>query len=77
MSGSLHRLAGFIVTIGLALAAGLSIGPVVRHGVSSSTAGFLVGAFGTLCLAGLAFGIWDARRIEARRKANERVWIRH
>ena len=77
MSRSHRKLAWFIAAMGIALTAGFSIGPLIRHGVSSLTVGIVVGAFGTFCLAGIAFGLWDAQRIEVRRKAKERIWIKH
>jgi hypothetical protein len=42
-----------------------------------STAAFVLGAAGVLCILGIAFGIWSARRSEARRKAKEDIFIKH
>jgi hypothetical protein len=77
VSSRARKLLSFFGTVGLALAVGLLIGPITRHGVSPVTAGIVVGVLGTLCLVGVAFGLWDARRIEAKRRAKEQIWIKH
>ena len=72
-----RKLVTILGTLCVALAAGLLVGPLMHHGVSTITAGIVVGVLGTLCLVGVAYGVWDARRIEARRKAKEQIWINH
>jgi hypothetical protein len=57
--------------------AGLTMSALFVKGMSPVTAGAILGAMGAICLAGVAFGIWDARRIEAKRKAKEQIWIEH
>ena len=44
---------------------------------SVTTASFVAGGFAVLCLVGVGFGIWDARRMENRRKTKEDIWINH
>jgi hypothetical protein len=61
---------------GLAFAALLFTPLFVPH-LSPVTQGVLVGIAGVVCLGGVAFGVWDARRIESRRKAKEQIWIEH
>jgi hypothetical protein len=45
--------------------------------MSPVTSGLVMGLALALCLAGVVFGVWDARRIEANRKAKEDIWMRH
>jgi hypothetical protein len=70
-----------IITAGAALAgvaiAGLVMAPLFVKGMSAVTSGVILGFVGAVCLAGVAFGIWDARRIETRRKAKEQIWMKH
>jgi hypothetical protein len=70
-----------IVTAGSALAgiaiAGLAMAPLFVKGMSPVTSGVILGVVGAICLGGIAFGIWDARRIEAKRKAKEEIWMKH
>jgi len=70
-----------IVTAGAALAgmaiAGLAMTPLLVKGISPVTSGVILGVVGAICLGGVAFGVWDARRIEAKRKAKEEIWMKH
>jgi hypothetical protein len=61
---------------GIAIA-GLTMAPLLVKGISPVASGVILGVVGVICLGGVAFGIWDARRIEARRKAKEDIWIKH
>ena len=61
---------------GIAIA-GLTMSPLLIKGMSQVTAGVILGVVGIICLAGVAFGVWDARRIEAKRKAKEEIWMKH
>ncbi|HET8534581.1 MAG TPA: hypothetical protein VFL74_03430 [Sphingomicrobium sp.] len=45
--------------------------------MSQVTAGVIIGLVGLLCVLGVGFGIWDARRIEVKRKAKEHIWMKH
>jgi hypothetical protein len=70
-----------LVTSGSAIAgiaiAGLAMSPLFVKGMSAVTAGIVLGLVGAMCLAGVGFGIWDARRLEAKRKAQEQIWLKH
>jgi hypothetical protein len=68
-------LAGSVLA-GAAIA-GLAMAPLFVKGMSPVTSGVIVGVVGVICLAGVGFGIWDARRIEAKRKATEQIWMKH
>ena len=61
---------------GLAFAA-LIFTPLFIRGMSPVTQGVLIGIAGVACLLGVAFGVWDARQVEARRKAKEQIWLKH
>ena len=70
-----------VVTTGSLIAgiaiAGLAMSPLFLKGMSPVTEGVILGLVGVICLGGVGFGIWDARRIEARRKAKEQIWLKH
>ena len=68
-------LAGAVLA-GIAIA-GLTMAPLLVRGISPVTSGVILGVVGVICLAGVGFGIWDARRIEAKRKAKDQIWIEH
>jgi hypothetical protein len=40
-------------------------------------ASFVVGATAMLALFGIAFGVWSAKRQEAKRKAREDILLKH
>ena len=70
-----------LVTIAAALL-GLFLGalvmvPLIDRSMSPVTSGVMIGAAGAICLAGIALGIWNVRRSEARRKAKEQIWLKH
>ena len=62
--------------IGLALAA-LVMVPLLDRTLSPVTSGVMIGAAGAICLVGIALGLWNVRRSEARRKAKEQIWLKH
>ena len=62
--------------IGLALGA-LVIVPLLDRSLSPVTSGVMIGAAGAICLIGIALGVWNVRRSEARRKAKEQIWLKH
>ena len=62
--------------IGLALGA-LVIEPLLDRSLSPVTSGVMIGAAGAICLIGIALGVWNVRRSEARRKAKEQIWLKH
>jgi ABC-type Fe3+-siderophore transport system permease subunit len=62
--------------IGAALAA-LIILPLVDRRIAPVTSGVMIGAAGAICLLGVGLGIWNVRRSEARRKAKEKIWLKH
>ena len=66
----------FACLTGAALAL-LAMSPLLIRGMSPITAGLILGLAAALCLVGVAYGVWDARRIEAKRKAKEQIWIEH
>jgi hypothetical protein len=62
--------------VGVALAA-LIMWPLLDRSLSPVTSGVMIGAAGAICLVGIALGIWNVRRSEARRKAKEQIWLKH
>jgi F0F1-type ATP synthase assembly protein I len=70
-----------LTAIGAPLA-GLLLGalimwPLLDRNLSPVTSGMMIGVAGVLCILGVAFGIWNVRRAEARRKAKEQIWLKH
>jgi hypothetical protein len=51
--------------------------PLLDRTLSPVTSGVMIGAAGAICLIGIALGIWNVRRSEARRKAKEQIWLKH
>jgi hypothetical protein len=62
--------------VGVLLAA-LILWPLLDRGISPVTSGVMIGTAGVICLLGIAIGIWNVRRSEARRKAKEQIWLKH
>jgi F0F1-type ATP synthase assembly protein I len=63
-------------------AAGILLGvlillPLVDRNLSLVTSGVMIGTAGVLCLLGVAAGIWNVRRSEAKRRAKEQIWLKH
>ncbi|HEX5238492.1 MAG TPA: hypothetical protein VFW39_08525 [Sphingomicrobium sp.] len=76
MSARQKGITALSMLSGFAFAA-LLFAPLFVKGISSVAQGILIGVAGAVCIAGVGFGIWDARRIEAKRKAKERIWLNH
>ena len=66
-----------VAALGGAVLALVAMAPLFIRDMSPVTAGMLEGAVGVVCLIGIAYGVWDSRRIEAKRKAKEQIWIKH
>ena len=62
--------------IGILLAALIML-PLLDRNLSAVTSGVMIGAAGAICLVGIALGVWNVRRSEARRKAKEQIWLKH
>ena len=62
--------------VGLLLGALIMV-PLVDRNISPVTAGVMIGAAGAICLLGIGLAIWNVRRSEARRKAKEKIWLKH
>jgi hypothetical protein len=71
------RIVTAVAALGGAALAGLMMAPLFVRDMSPLTAGVILGVAGALCLAGVGYGVWDARRIETKRKAKEQIWIKH
>ena len=71
-----RMIAIFGPVIGLLLAALIML-PLLDRKLSPVTSGVMIGAAGAICLLGVALGIWNVRRSEARRKAKEQIWLKH
>lgn len=77
MSLPRKRVVTTLAALAGATLAGLAMTPLLDRDMSPITAGLILGLIAAFCLAGVAYGVWDARRIEARRKAKEEIWIKH
>jgi hypothetical protein len=76
---SLNRKRLFTIAapvVGILLAA-LVLWPLLDRNISPVTSGVMIGTAGVICLMGIAIGIWNVRRSEARRKAKEQIWLKH
>jgi preprotein translocase subunit SecY len=71
------RIVTAVAALGGAGLALLAMTPLFIRDMSPVTAGMIEGAVGVVCLVGVAFGVWDARRIETKRKTKERIWFKH
>ena len=71
------RFLNFAAPVLGVLLAGLILWPLLDRSISPLTSGVMIGAAGAICLAGIALGIWNVRRSEARRKAKEQIWLKH
>ena len=71
-----RMIAIFGPVIGLLLAALIML-PLLDRKLSPVTSGVMIGAAGAICLLGIAIGIWNVRRSEARRKVKEQIWLKH
>ena len=77
MSVSRNRIFAFAAPIGGVLLAALVMWPLLDRNLSPVTSGVMIGAAGAICLLGIALGILNVRRSEARRKAKEQIWLKH
>jgi hypothetical protein len=71
------RFLNFAAPVLGVLLAGLILWPLLDRSISPLMSGVMIGAAGAICLAGIALGIWNVRRSEARRKAKEQIWLKH
>jgi hypothetical protein len=62
--------------VGILLAA-LVLLPLLDRNILPVTSGVMIGTAGVICLMGIAIGIWNVRRSEARRKAKAQIWLKH
>ena len=62
--------------LGIMLGA-LMLVPLIDRDLSPVTSGMMIGVAGMICLLGVALGIMNVRRSEARRKAKEQIWLKH
>jgi len=76
VSASRNRIFAFAAPVGGLLAA-LVMWPLLDRNLSPVTSGVMIGAAGAICLLGIALGILNVRRSEARRKAKEQIWLKH
>ena len=49
--------------------------PLVDRNLSPMTSGVMIGTAGGICVLGIGFGLWNAQRSEAPRRAKEKIWI--
>ena len=77
MSRDRKRIVAIAAPVGGALLGALILVPLLDRSISPVTSGVIIGIAGLICLLGVGFGIWDARRIEAKRKAKEEIWMKH
>jgi hypothetical protein len=76
---SLNRKRLFTIAapvVGILLAA-LVLLPLLDRNISPVTSGVMIGTAGVICLMGIAIGIWNVRRSEARRQAKAQIWLKH
>jgi ABC-type Fe3+-siderophore transport system permease subunit len=71
------RTAAIAAPVAGVLLAALILLPLVDRNISPVTSGVMIGVAGVICLLGVACGIWNVRRSEARRKAKEDIWLKH
>ena len=77
MNPKQKRLLNFAAPLIGVLLAALILWPLLDRSISPVTSGVMIGAAGAICLLGIALGIWNVRRSEARRKAREQIWLKH
>ena len=71
------RLAALAAPLCGAVLAALILVPLLDRNLSPVTSGMMIGVAGMICLLGIALGIWNVRRAEARRRAKEQIWLKH
>ena len=72
-----NRIFAFAAPVGGVLLAALVMWPLLDRSLSPVTSGVMIGVAGAICLFGIALGVWNVRRSEARRKAKEQIWLKH
>jgi len=72
-----NRIFAFAAPLVGVLLAALIMWPLLDRNISPVTSGVMIGAAGAICLLGIALGVWNVRRSEARRKAKEQIWLKH
>ena len=77
MNLSRKRIAVIAAPVAGILLGVLMLLPLVDRSLSPVTSGAMIGAAGMICLLGIALGIWNVRRSEARRRAKEKIWLKH
>ncbi len=60
-----------------ALGAGIAIRQVANERFDVADGAFILGGFAFLCLAGIGYGVWAARKAEQRRKSQIDIWLNH
>jgi uncharacterized protein YacL len=70
----LFAIAGPVVGVLLAV---LILWPLLDSRISPVTSGVMIGIAGAICLLGIAIGVLNVRRSEARRKAKDQIWLKH
>ena len=63
--------------VAIAIGCGLVARALLPEQFSTAEAGFLVGILAAFAVGGVGYGVWEARRIERRRKAKEQIWLKH
>ena len=71
------RLAALAAPLCGTVLAALILVPLLDRNLSPVTSGMMIGVAGMICLLGIALGIWNVRRAEARRRAKEQIWLKH
>jgi hypothetical protein len=66
-----------MAALGGACLALLIMSPLFIHGISPVTSGLILGLGAAICLVGVVYGVWNARRLEAKRRAKEDIWMKH
>jgi hypothetical protein len=74
---SRNRKLAIVASVAGILLGALILLPLVDRKISPVTSGVMIGAGGVICLLFVGFGIWNVRRAEARRKAKEKIWLKH
>ena len=74
MTRTMKRIAAMVAGV---LLGALILWPLLDRDMSPVTSGVMIGSAGVICLLAIALAIWNVRRSEARRKAKEKIWLKH